>query len=785
MKLSIFSNRLLPAHFIENHEKFCLFVSAYIEFLSDEGSPFYTLDNLSNYTTLSESIGTFYYQLIRNEYAVDFPKSLIAETEMFLTNITHLYRAKGTEAAYKYFFRIIYNIDVTFKYPKDNILKYSDGKWVQQNLLNFEGLSTDDLKVIKGSYIKGMNTQAIGHVLDVVELNPPVKTIFEFNLSNLSGDEFFVDDSNKEFDIFRVSPELYDDTFLIFKTETNSKIYEIRNSSSFIVEVMNFDVENVEHVHIDPNTTIWIQIQPDGQVLSVPDPSLEIDPDKQYGLQIDMVQSHFQMGESASIVSGDLDIVGKMFTISDVSYTQGHWRNSDGLLNSDMLIQDNYYYQAYSYVLQTRIKPSQYYHSVKKLLHPAGLMMFTEYVLSPGDETDFIDLPEPIMLCWHHLFLRILHFVDIVCKLGLNKFTLNMKREFNFKLIYENYFRFNRLIKIKVPEPNVERKHSLELIREFKRTLKMDLGQQPLNISRKSNAWYKKQTFLWDKFDSTLDMMVTSENYDQYPVEAVEIYNFEKYSDLVLNSEGKYSETIYKGFNQPKEISTFYDYQIDSSRAYQQYTVIDDPDVTNQKILFTWDTIDGYKNLEGFIAFNELGRYLKSDFFDVTSSPGKIIYSGPTSTNIIFYYINYNVLYKNWTFVPFQMTDDNHKIWLEKEVLFFDQNGKYVPNEDLYLDKTDNYYKSRYSTTYKNVDVIVISTNDRHAVFKTSDPISYVPLKFEGRDIQPIHYYNMFTKSFDYGFIKEFASINMDYGYIIDNNVINEDFGLITEDLGV
>ena len=49
-----------------------------------------------------------------------------------LRNVRSLYKAKGSERALKYLIKATKNIDVEIKYPWDNVLRLSDGRWNQK-----------------------------------------------------------------------------------------------------------------------------------------------------------------------------------------------------------------------------------------------------------------------------------------------------------------------------------------------------------------------------------------------------------------------------------------------------------------------------------------------------------------------------------------------------------------------------------------------------------------------------------------------------------------------------
>lgn len=79
----------------------------------------------------------------------------------------------------------------------------------------------------------------------------------------------------------------------------------------------------------------------------------------------------------ASRLTGE--IIGR---IEELVVYPGKWMNSDGWLSSDMRLQDNYYYQEFSYVIKTSLPINSYRDVIKKLAHPAGTIFFSEYMIN-------------------------------------------------------------------------------------------------------------------------------------------------------------------------------------------------------------------------------------------------------------------------------------------------------------------------------------------------------------------------------------------------------------------
>jgi hypothetical protein len=67
------------------------------------------------------------------------------------------------------------------------------------------------------------------------------------------------------------------------------------------------------------------------------------------------------------------------FRIGAIAKYQGFYASNDGFLDDDIVIQDSYKYQKYSYVVTIDEKLENYKSLIKSYLHPAGVALFGEY----------------------------------------------------------------------------------------------------------------------------------------------------------------------------------------------------------------------------------------------------------------------------------------------------------------------------------------------------------------------------------------------------------------------
>lgn len=111
-----------------SYANFVLFLEAYYEWLEQNGNLEDRTKNLLNYTDIDETSSEF-LQYFFNDFLSYFPDEILADKRKVAKIARQLYQAKGTQAAYRFLFRTLYNTDVEFFYTKDAVLRASAGKW--------------------------------------------------------------------------------------------------------------------------------------------------------------------------------------------------------------------------------------------------------------------------------------------------------------------------------------------------------------------------------------------------------------------------------------------------------------------------------------------------------------------------------------------------------------------------------------------------------------------------------------------------------------------------------
>jgi hypothetical protein len=83
--------------------------------------------------------------------------------------------------------------------------------------------------------------------------------------------------------------------------------------------------------------------------------------------------------DMTSLGNGDASLE---VTTGSVARHPGSFRNDDGHLSAAKYLQDNKYYQAFSYVLRTGLSIQDYRDTIKKLVHPSGMELFGEVFIT-------------------------------------------------------------------------------------------------------------------------------------------------------------------------------------------------------------------------------------------------------------------------------------------------------------------------------------------------------------------------------------------------------------------
>jgi len=189
----------LPEFVQTDHPTMVAFVQAYYEWLDQQADQGYVrtpaaLDGLSDVDkTIEEFVAAF-----KKEYLLGFPEEFAVNKEgdtvdvrQLIKNIKEFYRNKGTEKTYELLFRILYDTTVEFYYPSRDILRLSDGKWIQKFSIRCSNELGTKISESRGKTIVQRSSDntivASGTVVDVTVYQVGNRQVSELFLNNING----------------------------------------------------------------------------------------------------------------------------------------------------------------------------------------------------------------------------------------------------------------------------------------------------------------------------------------------------------------------------------------------------------------------------------------------------------------------------------------------------------------------------------------------------------------------------------------------------------------------
>jgi len=178
LKTSLLVNRQLPEFVRDEYPLFQSFLEAYYEFLETEqnnqkNDVIAKSKDLRFISDVDASIEQFENNFF-NTYASLIPRDVQVSKEFLIKNVLPLYLSKGSEKSFKFLFRLLFNDEVELIFPKDNVLRASDGKWTVDNIINIE----TDVRSIHVA--KGTNTSfTIAQPVDSGEIEVSIDDVIQ------------------------------------------------------------------------------------------------------------------------------------------------------------------------------------------------------------------------------------------------------------------------------------------------------------------------------------------------------------------------------------------------------------------------------------------------------------------------------------------------------------------------------------------------------------------------------------------------------------------------------
>ena len=157
-------------------------------------NPVQNIQQLLDYADVDKTISGFLTKF-RNSFLTSIPENLATGISkgQLIKNIKSLYQSKGTKRASEIFFKLLFNESAEIKYPKDEMLRVSDGKWDTRKILRCLEVGTSDATNLIGQKITQANNPTDTNINEATAI---VEDVFKFLVGGVTVTELVVGDDS-------------------------------------------------------------------------------------------------------------------------------------------------------------------------------------------------------------------------------------------------------------------------------------------------------------------------------------------------------------------------------------------------------------------------------------------------------------------------------------------------------------------------------------------------------------------------------------------------------------
>lgn len=211
-KTSLLVSQQLPAFVREEHETFVKFLEYYYKFLEQDGQQLYVAKNFNRYLDVDlitadilhdnemneehrlreEADYHAFLQKMYDTYIRYIPDAILADKTLILKHAKEFYRSTGSEKSVRFLINALFNKEASFYYPKNDILRASDGKWFIEKSLKVTDVEVDNtansiaVTNFANTTIHGLSSGATAIVEKVDTYFDKGQIIYELKLSNIN-----------------------------------------------------------------------------------------------------------------------------------------------------------------------------------------------------------------------------------------------------------------------------------------------------------------------------------------------------------------------------------------------------------------------------------------------------------------------------------------------------------------------------------------------------------------------------------------------------------------------
>lgn len=152
----------LPSFIYNEDQLLSVLLKAYYKWSEQPGRPLHEARSLLDNQDL-DAVDDVLWEHFKEELYARIPISFLVNKRLLAKNIKDLYQTKGTSASYRILFRALFDEEIEFYNPGNDILRASDGRWVEESSVRVSQI-TGSSTLFEGRFIFGSTTNARGIV---------------------------------------------------------------------------------------------------------------------------------------------------------------------------------------------------------------------------------------------------------------------------------------------------------------------------------------------------------------------------------------------------------------------------------------------------------------------------------------------------------------------------------------------------------------------------------------------------------------------------------------------
>lgn len=426
----------VPGFVKTDHQKFVQFLVNYYEYLDQNENINDYIRNVISFMdvdTTTEFLLNNFFEELR-----DMPWAVVADKRLLAQHIIDLYSTKGSLDSFRLLFRVLFNESIEVIYPSEKILRASDGKWFQESFFDVTFIDPGfEIKEIVfdneyGSFrVSPTSVDVISEAVRRYHYDSRIRVFvkndqkfyaYDANANKIligvirkSPNKLIVQNGGKFWQVGSIVtiPGSVDNTIArVTKVGPGGTItaieilhYGIGHSENQITIVSPFPNKPSGSGVAVSSTLVSFSPLVYNHVIDIEDFTQGINEtltgyvveigDSSYFAQSYQAEDYNATPKIESVTDGGDDDSGipvDDITIQDwldsratfvysydyMTKEKGFYTSDQSLIsNSEIRLQDGFYYQLYSYVIQTSRNIEEYKQALS-LIHPAGLKFFAE-----------------------------------------------------------------------------------------------------------------------------------------------------------------------------------------------------------------------------------------------------------------------------------------------------------------------------------------------------------------------------------------------------------------------